>query len=191
MEMRGKKRRALVVVLAAVLLLAAGVAYTWPRMKIFGPSGYTAEGVADFNTKCQEGEPCLLGSVNIWWNNRGPLEWTLPYTVENITVCDMDGHPLEEQPDSLVYDLATTNVWPGAGIYEDRQALLAAYAAADLKELPAAFSAASRELGALVLVEQPLPEDTGSWQVRVEYRLLGLIPQSAEAALFSSIGEDA
>ena len=24
-----------------------------------------------------------------------------------------------------MYDLATTNVWPGAGIYEDRQALLA------------------------------------------------------------------
>lgn len=189
MEQRGK-RRILIAVLAVVLLLAAGAAYTWPRMKIFGPSGYTAEGVADFNAKCREGEPCLLGSVNIWWNNRGPLEWTLPYTIGNITVCNPDGHPLAEQPDCLVYDLATTNVWPGAGIYEDRQALLAEYAAADLKELPAAFPASGRELGALVLVEQPLTEDAGSWQVRVEYRLLGLIPQSAETTLFAGFGEE-
>lgn len=185
------KRKILIAALAAVLLLAAGTVYTWPRMKISGPSGYLAEGVADFNTRCQKEEPCLLGSVNIWWNNRGPLEWTLPYTIEKIIVCDMDGNPLEEQPDSLVYDLDTTNVWPGAGIYEDRQALLAEYAGADLKELPAAFRAASRELGALVLVEQPLTEDAGSWQVKVEYRLLGLIPQSAETTLFTGVGEDA
>ena len=189
MEKYGK-RRALIAA-AVVLLLAAGVAYTWPRIEIFGPSGYTAEGVVEFNAECQKGKPCLLGSVNIWWNNRGPLEWTLPYTIENITVCDMDGHPLEEQPDSLVYDLATTNVWPGAGIFEDRQELLAEYARADLKELPAAFPAASRELGALVLVEQPLPEDAGSWQVKVEYRLLGLIPLTAETTLFTGIGEEA
>ena len=146
---RHRTRRILIAVLAAVLLLAAGAAYTWPRMTLTGPSGYTVEGVADFNAGCQTGEPCLLGSVNIWWNNRGPLEWTLPYTIENITVCDMDGHPLEEQPDSLVYDLTTTNVWPGAGIYEDRQALLAEYAAADLKELPAAFPALADASAAL------------------------------------------
>ena len=115
----------------------------------------------------------------------------LPYTVENITVCDMDGHPLEEQPDSLVYDLATTNIGPGAGLYENRQALLEDYAGADLKELPASFVAGSRELGALVLVEQPLTEDAGAWQVKVEYRLLGLLPQSAEATLFTGIGEKA
>lgn len=190
MEKRGN-RRIPIAVLAAVLLLAAGAAYTWPRMTLTGPSGYTAEGVADFNADCQTGEPCLLGSVNIWWNNRGPLEWTLPYTIENITVCDMDGHPLEEQPDSLVYDLATTNVWPGAGIYEDRQALLEEYAGADLKELPAAFPASSRELAALVLVEQPLPEDAGAWRVKVEYRLLGLIPLSAATTLFTGIGGEA
>lgn len=190
MEKRGN-RRIPIAVLAAVLLLAAGAAYTWPRMTLTGPSGYTAEGVADFNADCQTGEPCLLGSVNIWWNNRGPLEWTLPYTIENITVCDMDGHPLEEQPDSLVYDLATTNVWPGAGIYEDRQALLAEYDGADLKELPSAFPAASRELAALVLVEQPLPEDAGAWRVKVEYRLLGLIPLSAATTLFTGIGGEA
>lgn len=190
MEQHGK-RRILIAALAVVLLLAAGVVYTAPRMKLSGPAGYTAEGAADFNAGCQTGEPCLLGSVNIWWHNRGPLEWTLPYTIENITVCDRDGHPLEEQPDSLVYDLATTNVWPGAGIYEDRQALLADYAAADLRELPASFSASSRELAALVLVEQPLTEDAEAWRVKVEYRLLGLIPLSAETTLFTGIGGEA
>ena len=184
------KRRALAILLV-VLLLAAGAVYTAPRMKLSGPAGYTAEGVAAFNADCQTGEPCLLGSVSIRWGNRGPLEWTLPYTIERITVCDGDGHPLAEQPDSLVYDLATANVWPGAGICEDRQALLAEYAGADLKELPASFAAASRELGALVLVEQPLTEDAGAWRVQVEYRLLGLIPQSAETALFAGIGEEA
>ena len=121
------KRRALAILLV-VLLLAAGAVYTAPRMKLSGPAGYTAEGVAAFNADCQTGEPCLLGSVSIRWSNRGPLEWALPYTIERITVCDGDGHPLAEQPDSLVYDLAATNVWPGAGIYEDRQALLAEYA---------------------------------------------------------------
>ena len=187
---RSRRRRTLVILLV-VLLLAAGAVYTAPRMKLSGPAGYTAEGAANFNADCQTGEPCLLGSVNIRWNNRGPLEWTLPYTIENITLCDGDGHPLAEQPDSLVYDLATTNVWPGAGIYEDRQALLAEYARADLKELPASFAAGSRELGALVLVEQPLTEDAGAWRVKVEYRLLGLIPRSAETTLFTGIGEEA
>lgn len=190
MEKHGKQR-ALIAALVVVLLLAAGAAYTWPRMEISGLSGYTAEGMADFNADCQTGEPCLLGSVNIWWNNRGPLEWTLPYTIANITVCDRDGHPLAEQPDSLVYDLATTNIGPGAGIYEDRQALLEEYDGADLKELPAAFSAGSRELAALVLVEQPLPEDAGTWRVKVEYRLLGLIPLSAATTLFTGIGGEA
>lgn len=189
--MESNRKRRTLVILLLVLLLAAGVVYTAPRMKLSGPAGYTAEGAADFNAGCQTGEACLLGSVNIWWHNRGPLEWTLPYTIENITVCDRDGHPLEEQPDSLVYDLATTNVWPGAGIYEDRQALLAEYAAADLRELPASFSASSRELAALVLVEQPLTEDAGAWRVKVEYRLLGLIPLSAETALFTGVGEAA
>ena len=51
--------------------------------------------------------------------------------------------------------------------------------------------AGSRELGALVLVEQPLTEDAGAWQVKVEYRLLSLLPQSAEATLFTGIGEKA
>ena len=187
---RSRRRRTLVILLV-VLLLAAGAVYTAPRMKLSGPAGYTAEGAANFNADCQTGEPCLLGSVNIWWNNRGPLEWTLPYTIENITLCDGDGHPLAEQPDSLVYDLATTNIGPGAGLYENRQALLEDYAGADLKELPASFVAGSRELGALVLVEQPLTEDAGGWQVKVEYRLLGLLPQSAEATLFTGIGEKA
>ena len=90
-----------------------------------------------------------------------------------------------------MYDLATTNVWPGAGIYEDRQALLAEYAQADLKELPASFAAGSRELGALVLVEQPLTEDAWTWRVKVEYRLLGLVPRSAVAMLFTGLGEGA
>ena len=103
----------------------------------------------------------------------------------------MEGHPLEEQPESLVYDLATTNISPGAGIYENRQALLAEYAGADLKELPASFPASSRELGALVLVEQPLPEDAWTWRVKVEYRLLGLVPRSAVAMLFTGLGEGA
>lgn len=190
MERHGN-RRLLITAVAVVLLLAAGVAYTWPRMELSGPAGYTAEGAANFNADCQTGEPCLLGSVNIRWHNRGPLEWTLPYTIERITLCDRDGHPLAEQPDSLVYDLATTNIWPGAGIYEDRQALLAEYAAADLRELPAAFPASGRELGGLVLVEQPLTEGAGAWRVKVGYRLLGLIPQSAESALFTGIGEEA
>lgn len=185
-----RKRRALVSLLVA-FLLAAGAVYTVPRMELSGLSGCTAEGVAEFNAGCQEGEPCLLASVHIRLNNRGPLQWMLPYTVENITVCNRDGHPLEEQPDSLVYDLATTNIGPGAGLYENRQALLEDYAGADLKELPASFGAASRELGALVLVEQPLTEDAGAWQVKVEYRLLGLLPQSAEATLFTGIGEKA
>lgn len=188
---RQRKRRALIAAAAVVLLLAAGAAYTWPHMEIFGVSGYETEGVADFNSGCRDGKPCLLGSVTIWWNNRGPLEWTLPYTIENIIVCDLDGYPLEKQPDSMVYDLAATNVWPGAGIYEDRQALLAEYAGADLKELPAAFPADSRELGVLVLVEQPLPEDAGAWKVKVEYRLLDLIPLTAETTLFTGIGEEA
>lgn len=185
------KRRILTAALAVALLLAAGAVRTAPCMMIFGLAGYTAQGVADFNAECQAGEPCLLGSVSIWWDNRGPLAWTLPYTIERITLCDMEGHPLEEQPESLVYDLATTNISPGAGIYENRQALLAEYAGADLKELPASFAAASRELGALVLVEQPLTEDAGAWRVKVEYRLLGLIPQSAETALFAGIGGEA
>ena len=189
--MKRSRRRRTLVILLVVLLLAAGAVYTAPRMKLSGPAGYTAEGAANFNADCQAGEPCLLGSVNIRWHNRGPLDWTLPYTIENITLCDGDGHPLAEQPDSLVYDLATTNVWPGAGIYEDRQALLAEYAQADLKELPASFAAGSRELGALVLVEQPLTEDAGAWRVKVEYRLLGLIPRSAETTLFTGIGEEA
>ncbi len=189
--MDSNRRQRTLVILLAVLLLAAGAVYTAPRMKLSGPAGYTAEGAANFNADCQAGEPCLLGSVNIRWHNRGPLDWTLPYTIENITLCDGDGHPLAEQPESLAYDLATTNVWPGAGIYEDRQALLAEYAQADLKELPASFAAGSRELGALVLVEQPLTEDAGAWRVKVEYRLLGLIPQSAETALFAGIGGEA
>lgn len=190
MEQHGK-RRILIAALAVVLLLAAGVVYTAPRMEISGLAGYTAQGAADFNAECQEGEPCLLGSVDIRWSNRGPLQWTLPYTIETITVCDRDGHPLAEQPDSLVYDQAITNIGPGAGIYEDRQALLADYAAADLWELPASFSASSRELGALVLVEQPLTEDAEAWRVKVEYRLLGLIPLSAETTLFTGIGGEA
>ena len=185
-----RKRRTLAILLA-VLLLAAGSVYTAPRMKLSGPSGYTAEGAAAFNADCQAGEPCLLGSVNIRWHNRGPLTWTLPYTIERITLCDMEGHPLEEQPESLVYDLATTNISPGAGIYENRQALLAEYAGADLKELPASFAASSRELGALVLVEQPLPEDAWTWRVKVEYRLLALAPRSAVAMLFTGLGEGA
>ena len=189
--MDSNRRQRTLVILLAVLLLAAGAVYTAPRMKLSGPAGYTAEGAANFNADCQAGEPCLLGSVNIRWHNRGPLDWTLPYTIENITVCNRDGHPLEEQPDSLVYDLATTNIGPGAGLYENRQALLEDYAGADLKELPASFVAGSRELGALVLVEQPLTEDAGAWQVKVEYRLLGLLPQSAEATLFTGIGEKA
>ena len=190
MEKQGK-RRILTAALAVVLLLAAGAVRTAPCMMIFGLAGYTAQGVADFNAECQAGEPCLLGLVSIWWDNRGPLAWTLPYTIERITLCDMEGHPLEEQPESLVYDLATTNISPGAGIYENRQALLAEYAGADLKELPASFPASSRELGALVLVEQPLPEDAWTWRVKVEYRLLGLIPRSAVAMLFTGLGEGA
>ena len=189
--MDSNRRQRTLVILLAVLLLAAGAVYTAPRMKLSGPAGYTAEGAANFNADCQAGEPCLLGSVNIRWHNRGPLDWTLPYTIERITVCDRDGHPLAEQPESLVYDLATTNVWPGAGIYEDRQALLAEYAGADLKELPASFAASSRELGALVMVEQPLPEDAWTWRVKVEYRLLGLVPRSAVAMLFTGLGEGA
>ena len=185
------KRRILTAALAVALLLAAGAVRTAPCMMIFGLAGYTAQGVADFNAECQTGEPCLLGSVSIWWDNRGPLAWTLPYTIERITLCDMEGHPLEEQPESLVYDLATTNISPGAGIYENRQALLAEYAGADLKELPASFPASSRELGALVLVEQPLPEDAWTWRVKVEYRLLGLVPRSAVAMLFTGLGEGA
>lgn len=186
-----KSFKRLALLAAVVLAVVAGTAAAGPRMEISGLAGYTAQGAADFNAECQEGEPCLLGSVDIRWSNRGPLQWTLPYTIENITVCDRDGHPLAEQPDSLVYDQAITNVGPGAGIYEDRQALLADYAGAELRELPAAFPAGSRELAALVLVEQPLTEDAGEWRVKVEYRLLGLIPLSAETTLFTGVGEAA
>lgn len=69
--------------------------------------------------------------------------------------------------------------------------VLAVAAGAELRELPAAFPAGSRELAALVLVEQPLTEDAGAWRVKVEYRLLGLIPLSAETALFTGVGEAA
>lgn len=188
---KSDRRHAWIILAAVVALLAAGAVYTAPRMEISGLAGYTAQGAADFNAMCREGDPCLLGSVHIRWENAGPLKWTLPYTVESVTVCDMDGHPLPEQPDSLVHDLAITNVGPGAGIYKDRQALLADYAGADLKELPAPCSAGSRELAALVLVEQPLTEDAGAWRVKVECRLLGLIPRSAETTLFTGVGEAA
>lgn len=42
-----------------------------------------------------------------------------------------------------------------------------------------------------MLVKQPLPEDAWTWRVKVEYRLLGLIPRSAAAMLFTGLGEGA
>ena len=40
-------------------------------------------------------------------------------------------------------------------------------------------------------MEQPLPADAGAWRIEAEYSLLGLFPQTAEALLFTNIGEEA
>ena len=175
-------------VLALLLLLAAGTVWSRPQMEVSGPAGYTAEGVARFQAMAAEGEPCLLGAVNIRWQNAGPFSWTLPYTLTDIVVCGADGLPLAEQPDRMLYDQEAESLYPGAGIYPDRAALLSDYAEVELTELPGELSTTSRSLSALVLVESPLPEDAGQWSVKVEYRLLGLFPRSAEAALFRSMG---
>ena len=162
-------------------------------MQVWGPSGYTAEGVAEFNALAAEGDGCLLAGVNIGWHNEGPLSWTLPYTVRHIVVYGTDGLPLQQQPVRIIYDQEKSNVMPGAGFRESRETLLADYAGhgAELVELPASFSTSSPNLSALVLFETPLQEDAGAWQVRLEYRLLGLIPLSEETGLFAEFEEEA
>ena len=162
-------------------------------MQVWGPSGYTAEGVAEFNALAAEGDGCLLAGVNIGWHNEGPLSWTLPYTVRDIVVYGTDGLPLQQQPVRIIYDQEKSNVMPGAGFRESRETLLADYAGhgAELVELPASFSTSSPNLSALVLFETPLQEDAGAWQVRLEYRLLGLIPLSEETGLFAEFEEEA
>lgn len=161
-------------------------------MRVRGSSGYTAEGAAEFNALAAEGDGCLLAGVNIGWHNEGPLSWTLPYTVKDIVVYGADGLPLQQQPVRIIYDQEKSNVMPGAGFRESRETLLADYEGhgAELVELPASFSTSSPNLSALVLFETPLPEDAGAWQVRLEYRLLGLIPLSEETGLFTEFGEE-
>lgn len=178
--------------LLAVLLALAGAVYTRPQMRVWGSSGYTAEGAAEFNALAAEGDGCLLAGVNIGWHNEGPLSWTLPYTVKDIVVYGADGLPLQQQPVRIVYDQEKSNVMPGAGFRESREILLADYEGhgAELVELPASFSTSSSNLSALVLFETPLPEDAGAWQVRLEYRLLGLIPLSEGTGLFTEFGEE-
>lgn len=190
--MKRKRTRILAGLLAVLVLALAGAVYTRPQMQVWGPSGYTAEGVAEFNALAAEGDGCLLAGVNIGWHNEGPLSWTLPYTVRDIVVYGTDGLPLQQQPVRIIYDQEKSNVMPGAGFRESRETLLADYAGhgAELVELPASFSTSSPNLSALVLFETPLPEDAGAWQVRLEYRLLGLIPLSEETGLFAEFGEE-
>lgn len=188
--MKRARTRILAGFLAALVL--AGAVYTRPQMRVWGSSGYTAEGAAEFDALAAEGDGCLLAGVNIGWHNEGPLSWTLPYTVKDIVVYGADGLPLQQQPVRIIYDQEKSNVMPGAGFRESRETLLADYEGhgAELVELPASFSTSSSNLSALVLFETPLPEDAGAWQVRLEYRLLGLIPLSEETGLFTEFGEE-
>lgn len=191
--MKRKHTRILAGLLAVLVLALAGAVYTRPQMEVWGSSGYTAEGVAEFNALAAEGDGCLLAGLNIGWHNEGPLSWTLPYTVRDIVVYGIDGLPLQQQPVRIIYDQEKSNVMPGAGFRESREPLLANYGGhgAELVELPASFSTSSPNLSALVLFEEPLPEDAGAWKARLEYRLLGLIPLSEETGLFAEFGEEA
>ncbi len=191
--MKRKHTRILAGLLAVLVLALAGAVYTRPQMEVWGSSGYTAEGVAEFNALAAEGDSCLLAGLNIGWHNEGPLSWTLPYTVRDIVVYGIDGLPLQQQPVRIIYDQEKSNVMPGAGFRESRETLLANYGGhgAELVELPASFSTSSPNLSALVLFEEPLPEDAGAWKARLEYRLLGLIPLSEETGLFAEFGEEA
>ena len=191
--MKRKHTRILAGLLAVLVLALAGGVYTRPQMEVWGSSGYTAEGVAEFNALAAEGDSCLLAGLNIGWHNEGPLSWTLPYTVRDIVVYGIDGLPLQQQPVRIIYDQEKSNVMPGAGFRESRETLLANYGGhgAELVELPASFSTSSPNLSALVLFEEPLPEDAGAWKARLEYRLLGLIPLSEETGLFAEFGEEA
>lgn len=191
--MKRKHTRILAGLLAVLVLALAGAVYTRPQMEVWGSSGYTAEGVAEFNALAAEGDGCLLAGLNIGWHNEGPLSWTLPYTVRDIVVYGIDGLPLQQQPVRIIYDQEKSNVMPGAGFRESRETLLANYGGhgAELVELPASFSTSSPNLSALVLFEEPLPEDAGAWKARLEYRLLGLIPLSEETGLFAEFGEEA
>lgn len=191
--MKRKHTQILAGLLAVLVLALAGAVYTRPQMEVWGSSGYTAEGVAEFNALAAEGDSCLLAGLNIGWHNEGPLSWTLPYTVRDIVVYGIDGLPLQQQPVRIIYDQEKSNVMPGAGFRESRETLLANYGGhgAELVELPASFSTSSPNLSALVLFEEPLPEDAGAWKARLEYRLLGLIPLSEETGLFAEFGEEA
>lgn len=191
--MKRKHTRILAGLLAVLVLALAGAVYTRPQMEVWGSSGYTAEGVAEFNALAAEGDGCLLAGLNIGWHNEGPLSWTLPYTVRDIVVYGIDGLPLQQQPVRIIYDQEKSNVMPGAGFRESRETLLVNYGGhgAELVELPASFSTSSPNLSALVLFEEPLPEDAGAWKARLEYRLLGLIPLSEETGLFAEFGEEA
>ena len=191
--MKRKHTQILAGLLAVLVLALAGAVYTRPQMEVWGSSGYTAEGVAEFNALAAEGDSCLLAGLNIGWHNEGPLSWTLPYTVRDIVVYGIDGLPLQQQPVRIIYDQEKSNVMPGAGFRESRETLLADYEGhgAELVELPASFSTSSPNLSALVLFEEPLPEDAGAWKARLEYRLLGLIPLSEETGLFAEFGEEA
>ena len=191
--MKRKHTRILAGLLAVLVLALAGAVYTRPQMEVWGSSGYTAEGVAEFNALAAEGDSCLLAGLNIGWHNEGPLSWTLPYTVRDIVVYGIDGLPLQQQPVRIIYDQEKSNVMPGAGFRESRETLLANYGGhgAELVELPASFSTSSPNLSALVLFEEPLPEDAGAWKARLEYRLLGLIPLSEETGLFAEFGDEA
>ena len=191
--MKRQRTRILAGLLAVLVLALAGAVYTRPQMEVWGPSGYTAEGVAEFNALAAEGDGCLLAGLNIGWHNEGPLSWTLPYTVRDIVVYGTDGLPLQQQRVRIIYDQEKSNVMPGAGFRESRETLLTDYAGhgAELVELPASFSTFSPNLSALVLFEEPLPEDAGAWQARLEYRLLGLIPLPEETGLFAEFGEEA
>ena len=191
--MKRQRTRILAGLLAVLVLALAGAVYTRPQMEVWGPSGYTAEGVAEFNALAAEGDGCLLAGLNIGWHNEGPLSWTLPSTVRDIVVYGTDGLPLQQQPVRIIYDQEKSNVMPGAGFRESRETLLTDYAGhgAELVELPASFSTFSPNLSALVLFAEPLPEDAGAWQARLEYRLLGLIPLSEETGLFAEFGEEA
>lgn len=63
--MKRARTRILAGFLAALVLVLAGAVYTRPQMRIWGSSGYTAEGAAEFNALAAEGDGCLLAGVNI------------------------------------------------------------------------------------------------------------------------------
>ena len=63
--MKRQRTRILAGLLAVLVLALAGAVYTRPQMEVWGPSGYTAEGVAEFNALAAEGDGCLPAGLYI------------------------------------------------------------------------------------------------------------------------------